>query len=393
MQIANRLLIVLLCIGLVSCANQPRRAYLVGVAEPQANVALFSQGVHVETPEEIFNLTAAQREAFYGYFHVDKQHLAANRRIANYLQKLTTGFNYQEKTYNAAQAIELGRGNCMALVVVTTALAKLVNVDISFQLMTNMPLYDRDNGIVMVSDHVRARLYRPPVLKWNSDQSQRGAYISIDYFPTEGRNPGVRINETELLALYYRNRAVEYLLDNNLDHAFAYAQESLNLDPLVGHSINLMGLIHRRAGDNNTAEAFYQYALALFPEDSNALQNYIVLLKLEQRYDEAKHYQTILNELPDNDPFRIIVQAERAYQARDYHKALALYRRAEHRAPYLHEVYWGQAEVYHALGRTDSAYTVWKYGLGQAAESLTEEQYMQGWEERRQQIDHKKSRS
>ncbi|MEA3588570.1 hypothetical protein J6I75_09410 [Pseudidiomarina sp. 1APP75-27a] len=378
------LLTPILTLFLISCAVQAPQAPQVvqieqqpqtqaPIVRPAFNASLFPAEIPVITVDQLFALTDAQKNDFLQDFEQGSAQSPAHERIAEYLHGITYGFNYKEQTYTASEALARNAGNCMALAIVTKALADLVDVDLRFQRVTNAPVYDRSANVVMVSDHVRARLYLPGL------SGEPRSWVTIDYFPSRGsRNSGL-IGTDEFLALYYRNRAAELMLDGKENSAFAYAQEALRYQPDASDTLNIIALLHRRAGDQATAEAIYAYVLAQDTTNLNVLYNYLELAKQQQREGLISELQAQIDALPDYNPYTWIALAERAYAEDDIDRAIAMYEKAASYAPYLHEVYWGQAKLYLELGRPLTAKRILREGLEEARRSATKKSFKAGW--------------
>lgn len=386
-MLASRLIFITLLTTLTACASAPDASQQasadtsVKLSQPQFNTALFEPRNSLVTPEQLFALTTEQQQDFLFDFNGRLAHLPENQRISEYLQDLTYGFNYKEQTYTASEAFALSAGNCMALAILTKGLADFVGVEIKFQRLTNAPVYDRNNDVVMVSDHVRARLYKPEPEAGSESKMfifQR-SWVVVDYFPSKDTRSSGLISTDEFLALYYRNRAAELMMAGQTDEAFAYAQEALRYLPNDADTLNIIGLLHRRAGDDQTAEALYQYALQQNPHNLNVLHNYQTLAKRQQRNVLVDELTQRIQAIPDSNPYTWIALAERAFEKGEFDTALAMYSKAAESAPYVHEAYWGQARVHAAKGDTVRAKRVLERGLKEARLSATKRTYKAGW--------------
>lgn len=56
--------------------------------------------------------------------------------------------------------------------------------------------------------------------------------------------------------MYYQNIAADALVKVDLNRAFAYADQRLAIDPNNYQILNTLAVIHRRTGDNLTAENY-----------------------------------------------------------------------------------------------------------------------------------------
>ncbi len=344
---------------LVACATAPREFEAVTAeaalpSAPAPNESLFAGTSPIPEPETLIELSPQQKADFLVYFHSEAaQSLPQHHRIRQYLEQKLRGFGYLEATLTASEALAQHRGNCASLAALTLALADLVGIETHFQLMTTAPVFDREGGLILSSNHVRSRVYDPDYEPTPGKLSLLRPHVLIDYFPGDRMGRGAPLSRAEFLALIYRNLAADALIAGDLDRAFALSRAALALDPDHADSLNLMAVIHRRAGDLQSAEDFYRYAIVLHDNQVNLLSNYENLLRRQGRHSEADKIESRLARLDDPNPFHWLDLGERARQRGSLHTALRWYGEALERAPYLHEAYWRQAIVYQALGQPD----------------------------------------
>lgn len=334
---------------------------------PTINPSLYIQGAPAPQ-EQIFDLTEAQREQFLHAYHHELTHLRPHLRVANYLERLTASYNYRERTLIAAEAFAGTPGNCMSLVVLTTALANLVDLDIDYQRLTANPIFDKQQGLILVSDHVRTRVFAPATENFVLQR----AHAVIDYFPARGSRNAERIPLETLLAMYYSNLSAESILDGELTAATQFAMFALDYAPTHPSAHNLLAILHRRIGDDDSAEAFFRFALQEHPEELNLLNNYRLLLTEQSREQEAAEINQRIAELNDINPFQLIALADLTFERGEYSTSLDYYQQAAEVAPYLHEVYLRQAKVLKHMGKDRQAMAKLEEGFAQAERSATE---------------------
>ncbi|RUO60008.1 tetratricopeptide repeat protein [Pseudidiomarina marina] len=385
MKLANILMMALSLAAISGCAGQ---SSMNSVAEahakaqmPSLNSALFRPQQSVVSAQQLFALTASQQQDFLLDFNDRLSDLPEHERISVYLQDLTFGFNYKEQTYTASEAFALSAGNCMALAILTKGLADLVDVEIKFQRVTNAPVFDRKNNIVLVSDHVRARLYKPlePAKEGENKTLLKRAWVVVDYFPSLASQNAEMISETEFLALYYRNRAAELMVDGLVDEAYAYATEALTYTPKDSEVLNILGLLHGRKDDANTAEQLFNYALRLDADNLNVLHNYQALAKRQHRHELVAKLEQRIQSIPEANPYAWIALGDAAFAQNQLDIAMTMYRKAAEQAPYVHEAYWGQAQVFVAQGETHKARRILEKGMREAKMSATKARFKTGW--------------
>jgi transglutaminase-like putative cysteine protease len=89
--------------------------------------------------------------------------------LFDYLDVRVSGFTYKGETNTAKQALLKNQGNCVSLAIVTTAMAKLVGLEIEYQKVNSEPVYDMHEDILLLAGHVRTRVYQPNYLMGEED--------------------------------------------------------------------------------------------------------------------------------------------------------------------------------------------------------------------------------
>ena len=263
------------------------------------------------------------------------------------------GFTYSQHTRTAQETIDEAGGNCLSLTLLTTALANLAGVEVSYDLLNSDPTFALDNDVLVTSDHMRAVL----LSDWDTDGeaifSLRGR-ITIDFFDTQGMAFLENVSPQYQLSLYYSNRAVETMLEGNDALAFALAEKSLQIDPTNDSALNTLAIMHRRHGDVATAESLYRFGLIDSDRDSGVFyRNYLALLETQERFDDLAQLKTAYSNILKKHPLEWIRAGKKAYREGQFELAMRLYDRALEMVPDLHGVHLLSAKAAVALGKTD----------------------------------------
>jgi len=299
--------------------------------------------------EDIFYLTVEQKKEVWA--QVNKRIALGELKheaLSKVLQSRLGSFTYYGDTFNAEEATRLNKGNCMSLAVLTGAFAELIGLEYSFRELTTLPIFDKQNNLILSSSHVQSILYD------DSFSPEEGfIYISkpsivIDYFPDNSNLKGRKISKSAFISMYYKNLAADALINNNLDEAFNLAEKSYQHDRTNIAVLNLLAVIHRRAGDNRTAENIYKAAMEVNSSHLIIMSNYVVLLNSEQRFVEADLIEQQIDLLDDPNPYQWL---EQAYAANNNRKAAIYFQKALKKAPYLHQAYRGLSNIYLAEGK------------------------------------------
>lgn len=354
---ARWLAAIMLALLLAACATAPKVAPNPAQLQvPGLDPRPFGAPLPVPPPESLFQLTPAQETTFLREFNDPKEtDIAPHARLASYIEQRLWHFRYDGATRTASDALALDEGNCLSLALVTTALARLAGVEVGYQRMRDEPVFERNQQVVIVADHVRSLLFGPGDEPGTGEVTGLRPHIVIDYFPDRSRRRGGRVDQPALRAMFYANLAAEALAAENQRQAYWLLRAALEQDPTSADALNALAVLHRRQGDPALAETVYRHALQLHPADLSLLGNYRTLLLNQGRRDEAAEIDHRLAQLPVRNPYDLIDRGNQAFAQEQHQRALQFYQDALERAPYLHEAYWRQALVYHALGDTAKA--------------------------------------
>lgn len=354
-----RLPIVIIILLLTACTSNPVSEIAMVNKVPLPPPVLdsqFGKPIKVLSLSEIFSLTQQQQDDFFSYFNKRKNNLLnPNKRIYKYLEGHLKNFNFHSDTLTAKEVLSQDLGNCLSLAILTKSLSNLADVRIAYQLVETPPIYQKEGGILLSSQHVRTVLYDPEVEKEPGIFNFWKGRITVDYFPSRGTRTLRRVEENEFYSMYYRNKAAEAMVRGDLNLAFWHLKESLALKQDDAQAINMMGIIHARKGFYEHAEKLYVYGLEYGEEKLELLNNYHDLLVKRGRLEDAKEIANQLSNYEDLNPYKWISVADAAYNAKDYSTAITYYRKALKMAEYLHEPHAGIARSQYLLGNPAAA--------------------------------------
>ena len=270
------------------------------------------------------------------------------------IESKLSNFTYYGETLTAEQAIRLNRGNCMSLAIVTTAYAMFLGLDYSYREVTTLPIFEKKNDLILSSSHVKTVIYPEGISRQDYVKSNLDVIV-IDYFPNQNNRDGKRLKASDFISFYYRNIAADALVEGDVALAFNLAEQAYQYDKTSIEVINLLAVIHRRAGDVESAEAIYRAGLSFSDKSLPLMSNFIMLLESQQRFDEADKLQAKLDSLDDPNPYHWLEQAYIAQNEGDKRKAIIYYQKALKNAPYLHQAYKGLYQIYLQKGQRKKA--------------------------------------
>ena len=342
---------------LLACAGTEQQPLVV---EPQptrfTDYADFGPRPHIPARDDIFYLTDEQQAEFLSYFDSHEQaHVDPHKRVTNYLQRFGKVFNYDGDTFNAQTTLSEKSGNCLSMAVLTTALSQVAGVEVGYQLVDSIPVYELDDNLAFKGQHVRSYLYDPNYAPDNAFMIIRRPGIIVDYFPSGREHFIGNVSEDEYVAMFYRNKAAGAMSEGNLNEAYWMTQESFLYAPDHPDGINMMAVLHRRAGDSERAESLYKYGIGMTEQKVSLLKNYRNMLRSQGRVQEAQAIEETLHTLEDPSPFNWLSLAQEAYSEQNYVLSLRMYDKALEVAPYLKDAHMGKVRSQVKLGRMDDA--------------------------------------
>lgn len=348
----------LFLLTLTGCTATPVKNKVVAeVKIPQLNYnkALFEP---VEIPDQhgIYALTEAQKKEFLDYYYDPaNQGLRGIKRLYQYMDRSLDQFSYHGATLQANDALNQMSGNCLTLAIVTTALAKLVDLDISYEKVNSAPIYHRHRNLMTLSYHVRTHLHDNESIKREDGLEFIKRKIVIDYFPNSANVAGKRVREEDFVALFYNNLAGDALVEEDYPLALSLLNKALSISPQNPSSLNSLAVLFKQSGDLAQAEKIYRYAMEHSSGSVNLLSNYSLLLEEQGRDQEALALQEKIDGIEDDNPYRWFDLANEFYDRKQYYRAIKYYSRAIEVGPYLHEMHFGLAKAYHAIGHSRKA--------------------------------------
>ncbi len=379
-QILKRYLIAsVMVISLQACVSNTVPSDM-SVAAKQESIPIkiypeFGSKPKLITEEKIFELAPAQVEDFQKFLrHPSNKNLAKNKLVSKYLEKMIKGFNYHSNTYIASESAAKNSGNCLSLGILTTALAKIADVEVGYELMRTPPVYQKKGNTILSSQHVRSLLFEPTLPEEGFVFILRPV-LKIDYFPTFGSIAKRRVQHSEFVSMYFRNMAAEAIIDNRLIDAFWLARHSMEFAENNAHATNMIALIYDRLGYSEDAEKLYLYGLRYADEKLELLSNYHKYLLRNQRVDEAEEIKGQIADLNIPDPFDWLDLADEALAANNLGEALDYYNKVIELAPYLHYGFSGLGKVEFLKGNHRRAKEAFSKAAELALESETRAAY------------------
>ena len=239
-----------------------------------------------------------------------------------------------EMTRTASQTFASREGNCLSLVIMAAALAKRLDILVTYQEVYHLDTWSRSAGYAILSQHVNLVLGpRGPSFRLYS-----GAELPmvVDFLPPEQVADVVSrpVSEQTVIAMYMNNRAAEIMVDGDLDRAYWYARAALEADPGFANAANTLGVIYLKRHHLVPAERAMRYALQREPDNISALSNLSGMLAVEDRTAEAQALEQRLARIQRHPPFYFYDRGIEAMQAGRFEEAARLFEKALSQRPY-----------------------------------------------------------
>jgi tetratricopeptide (TPR) repeat protein len=345
-------------LGLVSACAGLQPAPPVPPPEPSLfQDPLFSTPTQVPDTASIFALSPAMQRYLEHDIAPAIRKQGAMRGLVDALHNKTQlSLEYDsEITRTAAEAFDARTGNCLSLVVMTAALAKKLELPISYQALLGEESWSRAGGLSVINGHVNIAVGQRLVDR--VDLLDRHTLMQIEFgrLPL-GRGQALQvIGERTIVSMFMNNRAAELMLRGDRDSAYAHAKQAVLADPLHAAAYNTLGVLYQRSGAWAAAERAYREALAVHADHRAALTNLGQVLVQLGRHAEAAALRERLARLEVNPPFLHFDRGVAAARAGDYPTARDELLREMRRDPDYHEFHFWLAIALHGLGEVEQA--------------------------------------
>lgn len=253
-------------------------------------------------------------------------------------------------TRTAAEAFEAKSGNCLSLVLMTSALAGAMGIEVRYQSVFAAENVSRDGNMIYISDHVNLVLAGGPGRKTDDP-------MVVDFLrPINTADLRARtVSEAAILAMYMNNRAVEELAGDRLNDAYWWVKAAIESDHTQLAAYNTLGLVYAHHGNLPEARRAFRHILDLEPDNPATLANLSQVERQLGEDAEAIRLESRLREIQPIAPFHYFDLGITAMKKRDYGSAKSYFVREINRAAYYHEFHFWLAQAYIGLNEQGKA--------------------------------------
>lgn len=347
---------VLVCGLLCACAAPPV-ATLPEARLWQDAVFHYDPKMPIESPESLFALDAAVvNEARTSV----ARNMSPERRVNALL-----GMLYDERgirlaynsghTTGAMQTWTDKKGDCLSLSILAYALAREMGLSATMQDVPVPPVIDRREEAEYISRHVNVRIPTRAAISIDGRVLEPGGIV-IDFQPQAGAmSRGMLLDENQILARFYNNRATEYLTSKQDDLAYAYYRVAIAADPHYGPAYSNLAVLYARRDLKQAAEDLLWQAVALDKYSDAPLRTLRALYSAQGRKAEADKVALLLERLKDRDPYYWLNQGVAALKRNELNRSISALERAEELATGFEEIHYHLAIAYARNGEREKA--------------------------------------
>lgn len=258
-------------------------------------------------------------------------------------------------TTGASQTWREKRGDCLSLTILAYTAAKFLGIEARMQEVSVPMVMDRREGFDLISGHVNLFVRNKVDVSVNGSTYGAGSFV-IDFEPQGGSlRPGMRLSEEAIMARFYNNRATEYLLQRNYNHAYAYYRAALALAPDYAPAYNNLAQLYARTGHYQGAEKLLRQAMALGDTTYAQLAAMQRVLTAQGRTGEAQLYADQLARRQHEDPYYWLGRGITAVEGGQWREAISALERAEKLTTGFEEIHFYLGVAYSRNGQPDAA--------------------------------------
>jgi tetratricopeptide (TPR) repeat protein len=248
-------------------------------------------------------------------------------------------------TRAAAGTFDERAGNCLSLVILTSAFAKHFDIPFEYQSVYGQDAWSRLQGMAFLNGHVNIKM---------RNGTRDGVTIDFMEQARSTLHSTRVIDEATVRAMYLNNRAAEALVAGD-GAAYWWARAAIGAAPGYISSVNTLGVIYLRSGALPEAEQALRYVLGREPDNAIALTNLVQVYARQGRDAEAREARARLAAIEPYPPFYFLDQGLAALERGEYEKARELLNRELRRMPFHDEVHFALALADLREGEKDDA--------------------------------------
>jgi Flp pilus assembly protein TadD len=250
-------------------------------------------------------------------------------------------------TFTARETFRQRRANCLSFTTLIVPMLRHLGMQVGFNDVKVPPVWDlRNTDMLILYRHVNAMVTR-------ADGSREVVDFNLEEY--ESYYPQKIIPDRVAEAQYYNNKAIEFLLRDDVRDAFRYLRKAIDLAPQEAFLWVNMGALYRKQGQLHEAEIAFRQALAIEPDNLVAISNIERVYLTQGKTELAGQLRQIVRYHRNRNPYYLYTLAMDSYAAGEYAVAENNIKEAIRRYPEEHRFYFLQGAIYNAMGETGKA--------------------------------------
>jgi len=320
MRVAQSLLMLLVFTVLSSCAVLDENASKLDTEPVSADRVLDASPLAGDAPAidysqiDVLEVTPAMA-AFVDSYAGDRHNRYARMKQLVFAVMGEGNFDlvYDEQTRTAAQTFNDRRGNCLSFTNMFIAMARYLEIHANYQEVDIPPDWSLAGDSFMFSQHINV------LVDLGGGERRVVDFNIYDFNVLYERR---LISDERARAHYFSNIGVDLMMKGETTPAYLNFRQALMEDATFSPAWINMGVLHRREGYPNYAEASYNQALEVDSFNLNAMSNLANLYQEEGLTERAAFYTQKVESHRMNNPYYRYHLAQNAIIEGDYSAAI-----------------------------------------------------------------------
>jgi len=247
----------------------------------------------------------------------------------------TFRMEYDENTRTAAETFRLRKGNCLSFTTMFVTLARGARLNADFQEVDIPPDWSTRKDVFVLNLHINVNVYL-------GAGGTRAVDFNIGDF--KSTYDVEEISDKRAIAHFFNNMGVERMQVGEILDAFAFFRQAiLETDGRFSPAWTNLGLLYRKGGHDEYAEAAYLEAIMVDKRNVVAMSNLVRLYETRGDTESAQKYGKKVDQHRMRNPHLRFKLAREAFFDRDYDTAIGHLKHAIRKLN-------GESEFYFLLG-------------------------------------------
>lgn len=257
------------------------------------------------------------------------------------------GFDYDERyTMTASEAFEARTGNCVAFSNLMVTLARRAGLEASYQVVFLSPEWsDYQDDTSLLYKHINVVV----------ETRQKSWLVDVSGIKITQSDRRRLVEDSYAKALYLNNIAVEALLENDLQRAFAYVNKAIETDRNVIDPWVNLGVIYGRNEQLEDAAFALRQALRIDPGDLSSASNLYEVYIEQQNFEAAAALEPRVERYRRKNPYYLLRLSNEALVQQQYADSISLLQKAIKKKDDDHKLYFALAKTQYLSGEVVKA--------------------------------------